>query len=131
MKDVEKIFNDRKLVATVLRHKIKVENLKFFTSARDPIQVAIHYYPKKKMGRLQVYKISKPLQISRISKFIYVEAGKINVVLQTHHGKPMSTIILNKGDSIIINDIPHIVNFSANSRAFEIKQGPYKAELKS
>ncbi len=128
MKDIEKVFLGQKLVAIVIRKKVKVDILSFFTTPASPLQVGIHNKTIKTLGRLHFHKLKSKITISQIYEFFFVQEGKIKIAITTKKSKLISTKFLGTGDAILLMGIAHKVDFLRPSRVLEVKQGPYNKE---
>lgn len=127
MRNIENIFHNKKLVATVIRKNFKPKgNIHFFTSSNDPLQIGLHYYQKLRETKLHSNSITKPLRLNARYKYIYIITGSAHTLLIDVFGNILNKINLKAGDSIIIRDVLHKLVFNPGSRAIEIKQGPYE-----
>lgn len=130
MKYVERILIGKNEVARIIRSGFKnKKHLTFFTQESEPIQVAKHSYSHKRDGRIQYYSLSKPIQITNVHKFIYIQEGRAIITLFNNPKNKNIKKIIKKGDSVIIKDFPHRVDFGQNTQALEFKQGPYENDL--
>jgi hypothetical protein len=126
MKSFEKIYYRKENVAIVIRKNFKPkDNIHFFTSPKDALQVGFHSYKTSKTTNIHTNKVAKPVALKKKNKYIYLIKGSCEVNLISVTGKTVNKINLSAGDSIIIFDIAHKVVFSSNSKVLEIKQGPY------
>ncbi len=125
MKNVENIYESKKLVGIVIRHNIKVSDRAFFTDPTNPLQVAIHNTKLKKDLSAHKHQVDKPLKISEIHEFLYIQKGSVKVTFISQKGDQIAKKILKINDSILIMNISHKVDFSAKSQVIEVKQGPY------
>jgi mannose-6-phosphate isomerase-like protein (cupin superfamily) len=127
MTGLEKIYNKKNLVAQIVRKNINLEEgIHFFSSPKDSLQLAHHSYKKEKETRVHHNKITKPIELEHRQKFIYMISGSAKLILETSDGDFKKTLIIKKGDSVIIGDVLHKVIFGSGSKALEIKQGPYE-----
>ncbi len=126
LKEIEYIFNGRKKIATIIRNQFSPNNLEFLTSEIEPLQVATHHYSSKKIGRVHGPHKKKSVIITKMHKFLYIKSGKVKVTFFNSKHKVISSKILKSGDSIVVTNIAHKFDFFPNSRAIEIKQGPYE-----
>lgn len=125
MKGVEKIFSKKKLIAVVYRKNIHVEGVKFLTEESNPFQIGLHSQEKGVKLTPHMHKLEKDLTITKIQEILFLVGGKIRVNLFDKNGHKITRKILTSGDSILLMDEGHGVDFLENSRIFEIKQGPY------
>lgn len=125
MKGVEPIIDKQQLTAIVFRRKIPVKGVKFMTEDMNPFQVGLHARKKGISLSPHVHKLNKPLVINTIQEILFVQSGKIRVNLYQKCGRRLAQKILNQGDSILLMNGGHGVDFLEDSRIFEVKQGPY------
>src|SRR6185369_550144 len=125
MKNVEKIYESKKLVGLVIRHNVNVSDRTFFTEAQNPLQLAIHNTTLKKELTAHIHQIDTPLAIPEIHEFLYVQKGGIKVTFISKKGKQIAKKILKKNDIVLIMNVSHKVDFLAKSQVVEVKQGPY------
>ena len=125
MNGVENIHSGKKLIAVVFRNSIKVSGVKFFTESKNPFQIGIHQRPKGLSLAPHVHKLDRPLIIDTIQEILLVQKGKIKITFYPKKGKIITVKILDLGDSVLLMDGGHGVEFLENSRVFEVKQGPY------
>ncbi len=125
MNGVENIHSGKKLIAVVFRNSIKVSGVKFFTESKNPFQIGIHQRPKGLSLAPHVHKLDRSLIIDTIQEILLVQKGKIKITFYTKKGKLITAKILDLGDSVLLMDGGHGVEFLEDSRVFEVKQGPY------
>lgn len=129
MKGLEKIKYKSKTIALIVRNDVDIKDgINFFTTPKDPLQLALHSYKAKKETNIHHNKVKTPFNQTQKYKYIYMIKGNAIVHLSLESGKVIKILKLKKGDSIVIMDIYHKVIFSPKSRVIEIKQGPYDKE---
>ena len=124
-KGVQKIFSQGKLVAIVFRKNLKVKELEFFTGDENPFQIGAHNRKKGVKLAPHIHKLKIPITIESLQEWLFVTKGKIRVSIYTAEGKIIDRIILSEGDSILLLEQGHGVEFLKDSKIFEIKQGPF------
>ena len=122
---VERIYQKDKLIAIVFRKNLKVKELEFFTDESSPFQVGAHNRKKGAKLKPHVHHIEKPLTIDVIQEWLFVTKGKIKVTLYDKNGGVINKKSLKDGDSILLMEGGHGVDFLEDSKIFEIKQGPF------
>jgi hypothetical protein len=125
MNETEIVKYRGKVIAMVIRSKVRVDGVHFFTTINHPMQVAAHNYNNTRETNLHKTNLRKPVKISEFHKFLYITKGKVSVILINNKEVTIAKKVLNKGDGIIIMNTFHKAYFSKGSKAFEIKQGPY------
>ncbi|MBU6390489.1 hypothetical protein KGQ31_02985, partial [Patescibacteria group bacterium] len=58
-------------------------------------------------------------------EFLYVEKGEVEVTVASSDWKPVETLTLTSGDSILFVSGVHGMKIKPGSRLIEVKQGPY------
>lgn len=117
-------FKD-KTIGMIYRHDLPVEGIKFFTSDMNPFQIGIHQREKGLKLTPHVHLLTRPLVIETIQEVLFVQKGRIRLTFYTKKGKKLKSYVLNSGDSALLMDEGHGVDFLADTRIFEVKQGPY------
>ncbi len=125
MKGVEKIFHGKKLIAIVFKKKLQVKELEFFTDDESPFQIGAHNRKKGVKLTPHIHYLKKPIIINSLQEWLLVTEGKILVTLYTEKGEIIDKKTLSEGDSILLIEHGHGVEFLQNSKIFEIKQGPF------
>jgi hypothetical protein len=126
MNGLFKIYGNKNLLAIVIRKNYKVDyGIHFLTSPSDSLQLAMHNYKSSKTTNIHSNDLKNPLEINRKQKYLYITKGSAVVKLLNKKEKIIKRIILKASEAIIIRDVLHQVVFSKNSKAIEIKQGPY------
>jgi len=131
MKGVDKVYQGKKLVAIVFRKNLKVKELEFFTDDKNPFQIGAHNRKKGIKLTPHIHHLKKPIVVKTIQEWLFVQSGKILVTLYSKNGKTIGGKTLSEGDSILLMEGGHGVDFLTNSKIFEIKQGPYVSHVHS
>lgn len=131
MQNLEKVIENKKLIAIIIRKNIITDGVKFLTEETNTFQVGIHSRKKGTKLPPHIHKLEKPLTIKTIQEILYVVSGKVKVSLYGTNGKKLRSKILLSGDSILLVSGGHGVNFMEHSRIFEVKQGPYPGVTKA
>ncbi len=69
-------------------------------------------------------------QISNTSEFIYVIAGRMDLVFLDLRGQPISEAEIRAGQGFLQYVGGHKITITAGTRYFELKQGPYFGQVK-
>lgn len=109
----------------IFRKHLDIPGVRFFTDERNPFQIGEHRRPKGTKLPPHIHIIEKPLVISTIQEVLVVQEGKIRVTLYTKEGTVIQKNILSAGDSMLLMDHGHGVDFLEDAKIFEVKQGPY------
>lgn len=124
-KAVQRVYIDKKLIAIIFRKNLKVKELEFFTQDKNPFQVGAHNRKRGVKLTPHVHKLKKPITIDTLQEWLFVTKGKIRIAIYTTKGEIIHQKILSTGDSILLMEEGHGVDFLEDSQIFEIKQGPF------
>lgn len=120
-----KIFSDKnKILAILLRPDEIAGERVFVTPEEFPMQVGVHTRKKGSAIPPHVHIPFENLKNLDVQEMFYVMTGKVKVTLY-NEGKIFETVMLGQGDLFIMN-CGHGIEFSEDSKFFEIKQGPYR-----
>ncbi len=125
MKGIEEIYYHNSCIAIIFRHNLSVEGVQFFTDAKNPFQIGLHHRTKGTKLTPHIHRLDYPLIITSIQEILFVLAGKILVTLYTKDGEIINKKTLKAGDSVLLMDQAHGINFLTDARIFEVKQGPF------
>jgi hypothetical protein len=125
MDGIEDIYYKKRLIAKVFRANLPIDGVQFFTDELNPFQIGAHKRKKGVSLQPHVHLMEKPVTINVIQELLFVQSGKIQVTIYTTKGRVITSKILTSGDSILLMEEGHGVEFLEDSRIFEVKQGPY------
>lgn len=128
---LETINQKGRSVAIIFRNYIRVKGTKFFTENDNPFQVGIQYRKKGDQVIPHTHRIASPIIIKEIQEILFVQKGKMRLILYTEKKEILSKKILNSGDAVLLLRGPHQVDFLEDSKIFELKQGPYPGAKKA
>lgn len=129
---VQKIKYKNRVLAIVLRGVFSIKKLRFLNSPSDLFQLGIHQRKKGEIFNPHLHlPPKKPFIIDRISEFLYLKKGKIKIDLYSLSKKKVKTLILKKGDSILLLEGGHGIKILETAKIIEIKQGPYPGPEKA
>lgn len=120
---IEKIEKDNKILAIIIRSKDTENNLEFVTPNEFPLQLGIHNRPKGDYVKAHDHFPFKNLNIPSQEVF-FVEKGKLIFGIY-HNGQKYKEVTVSDGEIIFLNS-GHSIKFVEDTRAVEIKQGPYR-----
>lgn len=121
----EQITYKGNVIAMIFRKNLAVDGVKFFTDEQNPFQVGAHWRPKGTKLPPHIHVMAHPLVINTIQEVLVVLEGKILVTLYTKEGKVIRRKIIYAGESILLMNEGHGVDFLEDAKIFEVKQGPY------
>ena len=123
MPKVEEITKGDRILAIVVRNTNSEKNLDFLTPKEFPLQVGLHNRPKGDYVKAHDHVPYKNLNI-KVQEIFYVEKGKL--LFSIYDGKEKyKEVIISNGEMILLNS-GHSIKYLEDTRAIEIKQGPYR-----
>lgn len=127
MENIERIENDGKLLAIIVRKGFKKEGLTFVTGPEYGLQVGVHIQKKGFKVRPHMHLPFKELKGLEIQEMFYVKKGKIKVSLHDKKGHNLADIKGCAGDVLILIS-GHSLLCLEDSQLIEVKQGPYRGQ---
>lgn len=121
---INKIYDNKKLIALVLRSKFSCSGIKFLTPNNFSQQLGYMKRPKNYQVKPHKHKRNKR-SVNFTNEVLYVKKGKVLFNLFNKKDIFIKKIILNKGDFILIGECGHSLKMLENSELIEVKQGPY------
>lgn len=132
MAKVTKVKHQNKVLAIVLRSAFSVKKLEFLNSPSDLFQLGLHQRKKGETFQPHLHlPPRKPFIINKISEFLFIQKGKIKIDLYSPAKRKVKTLILKKGDSILLLEGGHGIKILETAKIIEIKQGPYPGPEKA
>lgn len=123
MSKIEYIKKDEEVLAIIVRSGDSDKGLEFPTPNDFPLQLGLHIRPKGEYIKAHTHMPFKDLNIQSQEIFI-VEKGKI--LFGLYHGKVKHTEVILTNGSIILLNCGHSIRFLEDTKAIEVKQGPYR-----
>jgi len=117
-----------KLIAIVYRNTIKAEGVKFLTQSSHTLQLGLIQHKKNKIVKSHIHNQDIKYKVDITEEFLYVEKGKIKLMLFSNNWDKVKNVILNKGDFVLLISGGHGLKVLKNCRMLEIKQGPYPGD---
>jgi len=131
---IEKIERNGKILAIVTRAKALQEleqsgkSMLFVSPDEFPFQVGIHNRPKGDVCPPHVHIPFSQLTDFSVQEFFYIISGSVKIDLydESDNDNKFSEVIVNTGDSIILNCGHGFTFLEDNTKVIELKQGPYR-----
>jgi mannose-6-phosphate isomerase-like protein (cupin superfamily) len=131
---IEKIEHNGKILAIVTRAKALQEleqsgkSMLFVSPDEFPFQVGIHNRPKGDICTPHVHIPFSQLTNFPVQEFFYIISGSVKIDLynESENDLKISEVIVNTGDSIILNCGHGFTFLEDNTKVIELKQGPYR-----
>ena len=124
---VENIFNGEKLLAIVLRTEFMREGIEFFTPDDFSQQLG---YMKRDEGYEIPPHVHNPVKrsVEFTKEVLFIKSGKVRVDFYSENKTYLRSLILEKGDIILLAYGGHGFKMLNQTEIVEVKQGPYAGE---
>jgi hypothetical protein len=121
---VEKIEDEGKLLALIIKENYKPTGLEFLTAPDTNQQIGAMNHPA---GHIIKRHVHKPIERKIIGtpEVLMVKSGAIELDIYNSERKLIKTVVLEKGDIVFLNNGGHGLMAIEDATIFEIKQGPY------
>src|SRR3989338_7142661 len=123
MTHIEEISKDGELLAIIVRSAKSERALEFPTPGDFPMQLGIHNRPKGDYVKAHAHVPFKNLDIPA-QEIFFIEKGRMLVTLYSGKDK-YKDVVVSDGEIILLN-CGHSMKFLEDTRAVEVKQGPYR-----
>lgn len=121
---IQKIIHQNKILAIILRAKYKSKGIKFFTPNNFSQQLGYMNRPKGYEIQPHLHnKVKRKVEFT--NETLLIKSGKVRVDFYDGSKNYFKSIILNKGDVVLLIRGGHGFEMLKNSEIIEIKQGPY------
>ena len=127
MSQLQKVFDGEHLISIIIPGDLETHGVKFITPQDFPFQVGLHAHPTKTEIKAHSHKKLK-IEIDVFQEVIIVQKGSVEVDLYGIDNKPLTSVVLNAGDSILFADGGHGLRMLDDARILEVKQGPYPGD---
>jgi len=126
---IEKIKNKNKLIALIVRKKIKKKRgVTFVTPKEFNIQFAFMRHKKNYVIKPHLH-FQKKIKKINTSEVIYIISGKLRVDFYDSRKKYLFSKILNSGDTIMLITQGHGFKIIKETVMIEVKQGPFNSKV--
>lgn len=124
MEKIEKIIDEEKILAVVVRKDSSLKEVNFFTPQDFSQQLGLLVHEKGKKIKAHRHKLIKR-EITLTQEVLVVLEGKVKIDLYNEKLKKIKTVVISDGDTILLAHGAHSIEILEDSRIIEIKQGPY------
>jgi hypothetical protein len=124
---INHILNNEQILAIHIPNEFSKDGIEFFTPNEFPQQVG---YMKRKKG----YNIEPHLhstikrEIFATNEVLFIKSGKIRVDFYDEKKVFLKSLVIKKGDTLLLISGGHGFEMLEESEIIEIKQGPYIGE---
>lgn len=126
---IEKIEENDKILAIILRGSYKAEGVSFITDRNNSFQVGMLSHKRGARIKPHMHK-SLLRKISDTQEVLHIEQGAVEVEFYNENERYIGKRILNSDDTILLISGGHGFNMLEDARIIEIKQGPYDGKEK-
>lgn len=130
-KIIREIKDKGRVIAIAYSKKLRPKGVHFMTPQTYPLQIGLHDYPKAGKHVPAHYHPHLKYNVRNTQEFLYVEKGRVEVIVYNLKWVKKAALKLSAGDSVLFVDCGHEVIFRKSSRVMEIKQGPYPGDAKA
>lgn len=123
---IEKIQDQGKILAIILRNSYDKEGLNFITDPSHSFQVGFHNVKNGKHYKAHESLPFDKLENFNTNKIYYVKDGQVNIGIYNLSRQRIKDVGLSKGDLILFVSGGHSMDVTKDSKIIEIKQGPYR-----
>lgn len=124
MEKIEKITDEGKILAVVIRKDSSLKGVNFFTPQDFSQQLGLLVHEKGKKIKAHRHKLIKR-EIILTQEVLVVLEGKLKIDLYNENSEKIKTVVITEGDTILLAHGAHSIEIMEDSRIIEVKQGPY------
>ncbi len=129
-KNIKKIKYKDETFALVFSKNIKAQGSRFLTPTKYPLQLGLLEHKERKFVPPHIHN-DLHYEVNTTQEFLYIEKGKVDIVIFSREWKEIKKVTLTQGDFILFVNGGHSVDIHKESRILEIKQGPYPGDKKA
>jgi len=124
VKGVERFEADGTLLAIVIRADVRPDGVRFYTADDSSLQVGLLGH---RSGDTAQPHIHHPMRrvITNTLEVLHLRAGRMEVYVYDPQRRPVATVELNAGDTILLAAGGHGLKVTEDALILEVKQGPY------
>ena len=127
MSQLQKIFDGEQLISIIIPGDLEAHGTKFITPQDFPLQVGLHEHPAK--TEIKAHSNNKfKIETAVFQEILIIQKGSVKVDLYGIDNNPLTSLVLNAGDSIFFVDGGHGLLMLDDARILEVKQGPYPGD---
>jgi len=124
---IERIINDTKELALIIRNSFKREGIEFFTPDSYSQQIG---YMNRPVGYIIPPHVHNPVvrEVQYTKEVLLIKSGKLRVDFYSELQEYLESTILEAGDVILLAYGGHGFEMLEPTEIIEVKQGPYAGE---
>jgi mannose-6-phosphate isomerase-like protein (cupin superfamily) len=125
---LERINYKNHEIAIIIRNSYTNNGCQFFTP--EDYSQQLGYMRHKKGHQIEPhYHLETSREVKKTQEVLFIKSGKVRVNFFTTNEEYIQSIILQKGDVILLASQGHGFEMLEETEMIEVKQGPYKGEL--
>jgi hypothetical protein len=125
---IERVIHNKCELALIIRHEFSKEGAHFFTPGEYSQQLGYMRYPKDHSIPPHTHNIVKR-EVLYTLEVLLIKSGKVRVDLYTAEKEYVESVVLLKGDVILLAAGGHGVEILEDSEIIEVKQGPFLGDM--
>ena len=124
---IERIINDDKELALIIRHSFKKDGIEFFTPSSYSQQIG---YMNRPNGYVITPHVHNPVvrEVEYTKEVLFIKSGRLRVDFYSETQKYLESTILESGDVILLAFGGHGFEMLEPTEIIEVKQGPYSGD---
>jgi len=124
---IERIINNDKELALIIRHSFHKNGIEFFTPSFYSQQIG---YMNRPAGYVIPPHVHNPVvrEVQYTKEVLYIKSGQLRVDFYSEEQEYMESTILQTGDVILLAYGGHGFEMLEPTEIIEIKQGPYAGD---
>ena len=126
-KMIETVSINSSTAAIIVRASFHTEGIKFFTPNDFSQQLAYMSRPAGYLIQPHVHNLV-PRQVELTKEVLFIKSGKVRVDFYTDSQEYVESVVLLKGDIILLAQGGHGFEILEEAEIIEVKQGPYAGE---
>lgn len=127
MEKIQVINKKDRTIAIVIRDNYSRDGVEFITSGDYSQQVAYMHHPKGKVIDAHVHRLVHR-NVVVTQEVLFIKRGKLRVDLYDDYEDYLQSLVLEKGDTILLVSGGHGFTVLEEVEMVEVKQGPYSGD---
>ena len=124
---IEKIESEEKVLAIIIRRDFNEDGIHFFTPPSYSQQLGYMNRPSGYIIEPHVHnKVERTVDYTQ--EVLFIKSGKVRADFYSDGKVYMESVVLNKGDVILLASGGHGFTMLEDSEMIEVKQGPHAGE---
>lgn len=124
---IERIIQDSKLLALIIRSEFSKDGIEFFTPEHFSQQLGYMKRPKGYVVKPHLH-IPVGREIYFTKEVLFIRRGEIRIDFYDQNKTYLESKILKRGDVILLAFGGHSIEVLEEAEIIEVKQGPYAGE---